>query len=257
MKKPDISIGMLTWNRAPMLEVCLEKLFKSLDPALSHQIVIMDNGSTDSTREILERYRSREDLTIVYNQKNEHFAAYKKLFPMLKADIIVDLDDDVIEFPPCFDRILLDYMAAYRDYGFLSLNVVVDDKTTGARPQGAKYVEDVRIVGGRTMVVEEGEAGGWCAAFRRRHFSLMRPFFNYLVMSTHFNGHVGGQVWMEDAVITGFLRRFFRKRIGIIRDAVCLHADSPYYAEKYGLKKREREKYERILDPANAEKYLE
>ena len=33
MKKPDISIGMLTWNRAPMLETCLENLFKSLDPA--------------------------------------------------------------------------------------------------------------------------------------------------------------------------------------------------------------------------------
>ena len=256
MKKPDISIGMLTWNRAPMLEVCLEKLFKSLDPALSHQIVIMDNGSTDSTREILERYRSREDLTIVYNQRNEHFAAYKKLFPMLKADILVDLDDDVLEFPPCFDRILLDYMAAYRDYGFLALNVVVDEKTTGARPQNARYVDDVRTVGGRTMTVEEGEAGGWCAAFRRRHFSLIRPFFNYLVMSTHFKSRVGGLVWMEDAVITGFVKRLLRKRVGIIKDAMCLHADSPYYAEKFGLKKREREKHERLSDLGNAEKYI-
>ena len=60
MKKPDISIGMLTWNRAPMLETCLEKLFKSLDPALSHQIVIMDNGSTDSTPSLLRQF-SEED----------------------------------------------------------------------------------------------------------------------------------------------------------------------------------------------------
>ncbi len=41
----------------------------------------------------------------------------------------------------------------------------------------------------------------------------------------------------------------------LTRDHVCLHADSPYYAKKYGLVKREREKYERILDTANASLY--
>ncbi len=51
------------------------------------------------------------------------------------------------------------------------------------------------------------------------------------------------------------VRLLLRKRVGIIRDHVCLHADSPYYAKKYGLVKREREKYERILDTANASLY--
>ena len=249
-RKPDISFGMLTWNRAPMLRDCLKSFFAALDPSLSHQIVIIDNGSTDGTRSVLEEYRDHPEVTIVYNGKNEHFATYKKLFPMLKADILVDVDDDVIEFPQHFDRILLEYMAVYSDYGFLALNVVVDEKTTGARPT-TPYVDDVRYMSGRKMVVEEGEAGGWCAAFRRRHFRLIRPFFNLLVMRTLFNGRIGGAVWMEDAVINGFVRWLFRKRVGIIRDAVCLHADSPYYAKKYSLLKREMEKYERLQDNRN------
>ena len=252
--KPDISFGMLTWNRAPMLRDCLKSFFASLDPSLSHQIVIIDNGSTDDTRSVLEEYRDHPEVTILYNGKNEHFATYKKLFPMLKADILVDVDDDVIEFPSHFDRTLLEYMDVYRDYGFLALNVVVDNKTTGARPT-TPYVDDVRFASGRKMVVEEGQAGGWCAAFRRKHYRLIRPFFNFLVMSTHFNGRIGGVVWMEDAVINGFVRRFFHKRVGIIRDAVCLHADSPYYAKKYGLVKREMEKYERILDDKTSRTY--
>lgn len=253
--KPDISFGMLTWNRAPMLKDALKSFFAALDTSLVHQIVIIDNGSDDETRSVLEEYAGNPEVTIVYNGENGHFSTYKKLFPMLKADVIVDVDDDVIEFPKHFDRMLLEYMDAYRDYGFLALNVVVDEKTTGAKAPAETYRLDERVVSGRRMAVEEGEAGGWCAAFRRRHFALMRPFFNILVMSTLFNSRVSGMVWMEDAVITGFLRRVFRKRIGIIRDAVCLHADSPYYAEKYGLKAREKEKYLRILDKASAVKY--
>lgn len=252
--KPDISFGMLTWNRAPMLRDCLKSFFAALDPSLTHQIVIIDNGSTDDTRSVLEEYRDHPEVTILYNGKNEHFATYKKLFPMLKADILVDVDDDVIDFPLHFDRTLLEYMDVYRDYGFLALNVVVDDKTTGARPT-TPYVNDVRFASGKEMVVEEGQAGGWCAAFRRKHFRLIRPFFDLLVMKTLFNRRIGGVVWMEDAVINGFVRRLFRKRVGIIRDAVCLHADSPYYAKKYGLVKREIEKYERILDDKSSRLY--
>lgn len=253
-RKPDISFGMLTWNRAPMLRDCLKSFFASLDPSLSHQIVIIDNGSTDGTRSVLEEYRNRPEVTILYNEKNEHFATYKKLFPMLKADILVDVDDDVIEFPRHFDRTLLEYMDVYRDYGFLALNVVVDGKTTGARPT-TPYVDDIRFVSGREMVVEEGQAGGWCAAFRRKHFRLIRPFFNFLVMSRRFSGRIGGGIWMEDAVINGFVRSVFRKRVGIIRDAVCLHADSPYYAKLYGLIKREHEKYERLSEREKARLY--
>lgn len=258
-KRPDISLGMLTWNRAPMLRDCLRSLYEALDPALSHQIVIIDNASTDETQDVLREYIDHPETTILKNPVNAHFATYKKLFPMLKADILVDVDDDVIEFPKHFDRTLLEYMDVFRDYGFLALNVVVDDKTTGAKP-AVPYVDDERTsakYGGRRMVVEEGPAGGWCAAFRRRQFRLIRPIFNYLVMTTRFNRGIDGLVWMEDAVINGLLRRLFRKRIGIIKDAVCLHADSPYYAEQYGLVGREREKYIRIRDFGSANLYKE
>ena len=47
----------------------------------------------------------------------------------------------------------------------------------------------------------------------------------------------------EDGVLSGIIGKIFRKRIGIIKNAVCLHAVGPAYAREYGLAGREKEKY--------------
>ena len=69
--RPEISIVLLTWNRADFLEICLREMFKSLSPVRpgAREIILMDNCSTDRTEEVLSQYASHPEVKIVRNKK--------------------------------------------------------------------------------------------------------------------------------------------------------------------------------------------
>lgn len=66
-----VSVTLVTWNSARYIERCLESVFDQLYRDL--EVIVVDNGSTDNTREILCRYADR--LRVVYNDHNAGFAA--------------------------------------------------------------------------------------------------------------------------------------------------------------------------------------
>ena len=231
--RPDVSICILTWNRADFLEICLREMFASITPTshggLTREILIMDNGSTDKTPEVLAKYEGRADVRVFRQKKNLGFSAYKRLFFHARGHVVIDLDDDILKFPKDFDRILVDYLSVYNDYGFLACNVVQNEKTDGNRPRDAKYIKDVR--GG--MVVEEGPTGGWCSAFRRRDYLWIKLLIFLFRMDSK---------TPEDAYIASLCWRL-HKKIGIITNAVVFHACGPTYAREYNHLDREIEKY--------------
>ena len=191
----------------------------------------MDNCSDDATPNVLAKYAAMPNVRVVRNRKNFRLNAYKKLFAMTRGQFVIEVDDDILRFPSGFDRIFIDYFSSYPDYGYLALNVEQNEKTNGAKPSSDCYVEDERD--GR--IVEEGPAGGWCTAFRRIHYLMARPILSFMSFS---------MARPEDGVLMCIMKKLFRKRIGVIKGATCLHAVGPVYAREYGLLKREREKYE-------------
>ncbi len=242
-KRPDVSVVLLTWNRAPFLKICLEKMFSSLrateDGGPTREILIMDNGSTDSTPEILSQYEGYPNVKIFYNKKNIGLNAYKKLFFKTKGRTIIELDDDVLGFPDRFDEIIVDYLEAFPDFGFLALNVIQNEKTDGHKPGPENYRDVVR--GDR--IVEEGPTGGWCSGFRRKHYLLMK--YIWFLYKVDFKVP-------EDAYLASLAFRL-RKRIGLIKKHTCFHASGPIYAKEFGLLAREIEKYELGKRPELAE----
>lgn len=245
--KPDISICLLTWNRAKFLDICLGRLFGAMTPTeqggLKREILIMDNASTDDTPNVLAKYADYPGVKIIRNRKNLRFAAYKRLFFRAKGRIIIDLDDDVLEFPKDFDRTLVEYLDVYKDYGFLACNVVQNEKTDGARPRDGKYVEDRR----GDMIVEEGPTGGWCSAFRRRDWAWIK----YLIFLFRMDAKN-----TEDVYIASLCYRL-KKRIGIIKNCVVFHANGPVYARENGQLEREIEKYLAGGNIEYAQRYIE
>lgn len=213
-----------------MLKICLRELFVSLSRSISHEIILMDNASTDDTATILAEYENKPDVRVVRNKTNLRLNAYKKLFAMAHGRVIIEVDDDILKFPPDFDSVFVDYFSSYSDYGYLALNVVQNEKTNGAKPGQECYRLDVR----GEKAVEEGPVGGWCAAFRRTHYRL----FSILLFFYRFS-----MLHCEDGMLSWFERVVMRKRTGIIRDAFCLHAAGKRYAQEYGLVNREVEKY--------------
>ena len=230
MGRPEVSIVLLTWNRAPFLKICLREMFAAFSPDVCREVILMDNCSDDATPDILAGYADMPNVRVVRNGRNLRLNAYKKLFAMARGRIIIEVDDDILQFPEGFDKTFLDYFKVYPDYGYLALNVIQNELTNGAKPSQSNYRDDVR--GDR--VVEEGPAGGWCTAFHRIHYSIVRPLLAFMSFS---------MAHPEDGVMMGIMGKLFRKRIGVIKNARCLHATGPAYAEKSGLLEREKEKY--------------
>ena len=242
MSRPDISIVLLTWNRAPYLEICLKEMFSAFAPDLNREVILMDNCSTDATPEVLNHYSTLPNVRVIRNRKNIRLNAYKKLFSLARGRFVIEVDDDVLRFPQGFDKIFLDYFGSYPDYGYLALNVVQNEKTNGAKPDSSHYKDDIR----GDKIVEEGPVGGWCSAFRSFHYRLVSPLLAILSFS---------MARPEDGVLSGIMHKIFRKRTGIIKNAVCLHAVGPEYAREFGLLKREKDKYLAGRMPEMAAKY--
>ncbi|MFF5381955.1 glycosyltransferase family 2 protein [Pedobacter suwonensis] len=224
------SFVILTWNRYKFLEKCIAALLSSISGKYLYEVIIMDNGSTDCTPEILEQYKKNENVRIITRNKNYGLKAYKRLFFHARGEYVVIVDDDVLEFPESVDTLFLDYMENFKNYGFIALNVIQNEFTDGAKPSIDMYTEETK----GDMVIEAGPTGGWCACFRKRDYNKI--LFRFLF--TKVNMKVG-----EDGLLSALFWKHLRLKHGLIKNAYCFHACGPYYAKEYGHLDREIEKY--------------
>ncbi|MBP1962950.1 glycosyltransferase [Paenibacillus aceris] len=103
--KPRVSIVICTYNRANLLQMTLDAL-----PALAArekaEILIVDNNSTDHTREITKSFALRQagvmSVQYVFEQTQGLSAARNRGIQEAKGDIIAYLDDDAV---PCLEWI--------------------------------------------------------------------------------------------------------------------------------------------------------
>lgn len=225
-----ISFVILTWNRYKFLEKCLPALAAAIVDTSTCEILVMDNGSSDKTPEILKQYSSNPLFKIVTRKKNYGLNAYKKLFGLAKGEYVVIVDDDVLNFPNQLDQLFVDYLGAFPDYGFIALNVIQNQFTNGAKPTIEHYTEDIR----GTKVIEQGPTGGWCACFKKSNYNKIKLRFLF----TNLN-----MAKSEDGLLANLFGRKLKLKSGIIKDHYCLHASGPYYAQEYGHMERELEKY--------------
>jgi glycosyltransferase involved in cell wall biosynthesis len=71
------------------------------------ELIIVDDGSTDGTRDLLEKYRSDPDVTIEFHAKNQgKGAALKTGFLRAKGDVVVIQDADLEYDPADYSRLL-------------------------------------------------------------------------------------------------------------------------------------------------------
>jgi len=69
-----IAVIVLNWNGADMLSECLDSLFAQDYP--DYFVIVVDNGSTDGSRTVLERYQAKmgQQLQVIFNNSNLGFA---------------------------------------------------------------------------------------------------------------------------------------------------------------------------------------
>ena len=99
MTKNTVSIIVVTYNRIEYLKSFIEFLYLSTE--YPFELIVVDNGSTDGSREFI----AREELVskCVFNKKNLPLAAaFTEGFIVSEGEYIVTVADDMI--PPLFKK---------------------------------------------------------------------------------------------------------------------------------------------------------
>jgi FkbM family methyltransferase len=91
-KAPFVTIGILNWNGIQHIQLCLESIRRNTPEP--HEIIVVDNGSTDGSREYL---KDQKDIILILNPENvgDH-GARNQFMAISRGDYIVFLDNDTI-----------------------------------------------------------------------------------------------------------------------------------------------------------------
>lgn len=96
-RQRSLSVITLTRNRAPMLSKYLGSLVGQLSS--EDEIIVVDNGSTDSTRDIILQFQTRLPIRYFTSSRVGYPALYNIAIKKSAKEVLVFLDDDCIATP--------------------------------------------------------------------------------------------------------------------------------------------------------------
>ncbi|MGC8827745.1 MAG: glycosyltransferase [Anaerolineae bacterium] len=94
---PFVSVVVPTYNRAGVLRRCLEAL-TAQDYAGRLEIIVVDDGSTDETRQVVEEFARRSEVRCIHQANRGPAAARNRGIAAAGGEIIAFTDDDCL--PP-------------------------------------------------------------------------------------------------------------------------------------------------------------
>jgi GT2 family glycosyltransferase len=212
-----IAVVVLTHDRLHLLRQCVEKVLGKVSPA-TREIVIWDNASTDGTAEYLATLTDPR-IRVVKSESNIGQSGYARAFRLTSSPYMIEIDDDVTDAPPHWDRTLLDAFRRLPGIGFLAADLEDDPNDEASRyrhhirPHEYAPVEENGI---RLLV---GPTGGGCA-----------------ITSRELNERVGGFsentkeiFWLEDEKYIADLGRI-GFRAAVLADLRVHHTGGSYYS---------------------------
>lgn len=169
-----IAIVVITHSRVDLLRRCVENVLMRTSPA-TKEIVIWNNASTDGTKDYLDALRDPR-IRVVHHSKNIGSNAYEQGFRSTSAQYLVDLDDDVTDAPPEWDRTLLDVYDRIPRLGFLAADLQEDDDDVASRlrHRDRAHLYHEEIVNGIRLL--NGPTGGACAMTSRAVYESVGGF---------------------------------------------------------------------------------
>lgn len=118
----DLSIIIVNWNTRPLLERCLESIFRAAGD-LSIEIFVIDNASKDDSQEVLKK-RFQGRVNLILNNKNLGFAkANNQALKKAKGHFILFLNPDTEILGDDLIKIVK-LMRQNRDYGAVSCQLI-------------------------------------------------------------------------------------------------------------------------------------
>jgi hypothetical protein len=166
MKTDDgIAIVVLTHNRDHLIAKCVENVLLRTSAA-TREIVIWDNASTDGTAEYLASIADPR-VRVIRSEENVGQNGYARAFRETTSPYLVELDDDVVDAPAEWDKMLLDAYVRLPDVGFLAADLEDDPHDQASRVRHHERPHEYTLVEDHGVRLLRGPAGGGCAMTSR------------------------------------------------------------------------------------------
>lgn len=127
-----ISVIIATKDRAEFLDAAIDSLGKQIG-APPFELIVVDNGSTDATAQVVERQRREKpfEIAYAYEERPNRGAARNRALAMASGFLVVFCDDDV-SLPPGF---LAAHEAAHTTNNLVVSGPILNVPTYRERPK--------------------------------------------------------------------------------------------------------------------------
>lgn len=161
---PDITVVVITRNRASLLGDCLASLSKQNLPQNNYEIMVVDDGSTDATPHVAQLWQNNAGTLVLHYVKQNHRgvnAARNAGISRANGRMILLLDDDELAPPDFLARVVrqlddnphLDGIGGpVRDYGNSTLPVCAQCSLANVDVPGEGKRMVPRLLGGNMAV---------------------------------------------------------------------------------------------------------
>ena len=98
-----VSIITPSYNQAEFIEATIQSVLSQTYKNI--QYIIVDGGSTDSTMDIVNRYKDKIDI-VIHEKDNGQSDAITKGFKLADGELVGWLNSDDILYPDCVEQIV-------------------------------------------------------------------------------------------------------------------------------------------------------
>jgi len=132
----DLSIIILNWNTAMLLDGCLASIIKNTKE-LMYEIFIVDNNSKgDEFDNVIAKYKDHTNFHWIKNKDNIGGIADNIVLPLCRGRYIALIGNDTVIFPECLKKII-NFMDKHPDAGAVSARLLNPDGTV--QPYYARF----------------------------------------------------------------------------------------------------------------------
>ncbi|HEX5634158.1 MAG TPA: glycosyltransferase family 2 protein [Gemmatimonadales bacterium] len=181
-----MSIIVPTYNRSQFLAECLDGLlFQTLPP---WQVIVVDDGCTDGTQDVLARYRDRVEVLRTPRQSGKATAVNLGL-GRVTGDYVWIFDDDDVALPDALER-LVEPLEADRALGFSFCPRLYAHTRPDGRigvPTYESPMPDLAVSGQLPALMQHNFLGGAALFMRKSALDAVGPYDATLVRSQDFD----------------------------------------------------------------------
>lgn len=148
---PRVSLVVPTFNRCESLRRLLDALAGQTYPVTDFEVVVVDDGSTDGTNQMLDQLEPPYALHRLWQANCGPALARNRGVAAARGELIIFLDDDVEPLP----ELVAEHVAAHGDASDLVVIGPMSPPSEWPRPVWVRWEEEMLLAQYRAMLVGE------------------------------------------------------------------------------------------------------